>query len=266
MFNIIRSLNYSARHDKVNILGVITLLIMPVFVLYLSSMLSPDTIGKLTPSVYIGSQQMGIVFVFMSFVTLVLTCRVVGGDASDKTINYEFLAGHSRSRIFAGRTISGLIWGVLIVFAFMMLPLGYLSLISGWGLETSPRDMLLRCFLVLFPLIRICALDMMFASVTRSAGKGIAIGFAATMVVAILGSVVQEFLGIDLSYHTGMTNAAYLLVPQNSWHEVIGGETVSVFDTSIKTDMILKTVIASLIFTAIYLTVSYINFVKKDRD
>ena len=48
--------------------------------------------------------------------------------------------------------------------------------------------------------------------------------------------------------------------------EVINGKTVSVYDTAVSSEMIWKTIVVSLIFTAIYMTITYINFKKKDRD
>ena len=48
--------------------------------------------------------------------------------------------------------------------------------------------------------------------------------------------------------------------------EVINGKTVSVYDTAVTSDMVWKTICYSVVFTAVYLTIAYVNFKKKDRD
>ena len=237
-----------------------------MFVLYLSGLLNPDSLQKMTPSAYFASQEMGTAFIFMSIGIMIFSSKLVAGDASDKTINYEFMAGHSRNRIFVGRTIAGFLWGALLMWILMMLPLGYLNLLYGWGPETKCSEVLLRCCLVIFPIIRLCSLNIMLASVSRSAGKGIGLGFAIMMVVSLVASAIQELLNIDITYPTGMTNAAYLLCPQNSRNEVINGVNTALYDTTVTGEMIWKTIAVSLVFSAIYLTVAFVNFKRKDRD
>ena len=249
-----------------NWITIISMLGLPAFVMYLSGILGEDTMKKVTPSIYFASQQMAIMFVCLCIGIMIFACKAVAGDASDKTINYEMMAGHGRGRIFAGRMISGYIWGAVLVFIFLMLPLGYLNILYGWGPETDMKNVLIRSALCIFPIIRICSLDMMLASVSRSAGKGIALSYAALMIVAMVTSVFQDVLGIEVIYPTGFTNAAFLLVSENAKYEVINGKTVSVYDTAVTSDMVWKTIGYSLVFTAIYLTIAYVNFKKKDRD
>jgi ABC-type transport system involved in multi-copper enzyme maturation permease subunit len=86
------------------------------------------------------------------------------------------------------------------------------------------------------------------------------------MVVAMTTSILSDALGIDIVYPTAMTNGTNLLVSENAKYEVINGKTVSVYDTAVSSEMIWKTIVVSLIFTAIYMTITYINFKKKDRD
>ncbi|MBR6403736.1 MAG: ABC transporter permease subunit [Eubacterium sp.] len=222
--------------------------------------------NKLTPSVYFASQNMASVFLFMSIGIMIFASKLMAGDAADKTINYEFMAGHSRNEIFVGRIIAGFLWGALLVFILMLLPIGLSDVIYGWGLETNKSEVLIRCALCIFPIIRLCAYNMMLASLTRSAGKGIALGYATLMIVAIATSSLEEFFNIVIKYSTGFTNVSYLLISENSKYEVINGETISVFDTSVTGEMIWKTIAMSAIFTVIYLTVTYINFKKTDRD
>lgn len=254
------------RRDTVNWITVISMLGLPAFVMYLSGILSGDTLTKMTPSAYFASQQMAGMFIFLCVGIMILACKAVAGDASDKTINYEMMAGHGRRRIFAGRMISGYIWGAVLTFIFLILPLGYLNILYGWGPETDMKNVLIRSALCIFPIIRICSLDMMLASVSRSAGKGIALSYAALMLVGIVTSIFQDVLEIEVIYPTGLTNAGFLLVSENAKYEVINGKTVSVYDTAVTSDMVWNTICYSVVFTAVYLTIAYVNFKKKDRD
>ena len=266
MINIIKSLNYSARRDTVNWITIFTLLILPVFAMYISGLINGDSLAKMTPSAYFASQEMATVFTIMSFGIMIFSCKLVSGDAGDKTINYEFMAGHSRTRIFAARMLTGLLWGAGIIYIAAILPLGYLNALYGWGQETNRTDILIRCLLLIFPTIRSTALYMMIASLTRSAGKGIALSYAFYMIIFIITSVFQEVLEIDITYPTSMTNAAFLLVSQNARDVVKNGKTITIYDTAVTGDMVWKTIAVSLIFTAIYMTIAYINFKKTDRD
>ena len=266
MFNIIKSLNYSTRRDTLNWITIITLIALPLFVCYLVGMLNPDSTSVMTPSAYFASTEMGTVFIFMCFGIMILACKVMSGDAGDKTINYELMAGHSRDKVFAGRVIASFLWGAVLVFVIMLLPLGYLTLINGWGVETNMNEVLLRSFLTIFPIIRFTALTIMIASISRSAGKGIALSYALFLITTLIASILQDMFEIDLKFSFSMTNAASLLSTQNSWYEVVDGKTVVIFDTSVPGDLIWKTIVVSIVAAAIYLTIAYINFKKTDRD
>lgn len=266
MFNIIKSLNYSARRDTVNWITIITLIVLPPFICYLVGMLNTDSTSVMTPSAYFASTEMGTVFIFMCFGIMILASKAMSGDASDKTINYELMAGHSRDKVFAGRVIASLLWGGVLVFVIMLLPLGYLSLFNGWGVETNMNEVLLRSALTIFPIMRFTALTIMIASISRSAGKGIALSYALFMVTTLIASILQDMFEIDLNFSFSMTNAATLLSTSNSRYEVINGKTECIFDTSVPGDLIWKTIVVSLVFAAIYLTIAYINFKKTDRD
>ena len=266
MINIIKSLNYSARRDKLNWIALFTVLVLPLFAMYIFTLVTGDSLSKLTPSAYFATQLMGVMFIFTSFVIVILSCNLVAGDASDKTINYEFLAGHDRTKIFAGRMLAGFLWGGVFVYLLVLLPLAYLNFMYGWGPETDPVNVCVRAFLTLFPILRFCAFNMMLASILRSAGKGIAVGYAALMILTIVVSVVDEIFHVEVAFWSGLTNTAYLLVSQNSRNVVMDGKIVTVYDTAVTSVVILKTIGISLLFAAGYVAVAYVNFKKKDRD
>ena len=107
---------------------------------------------------------------------------------------------------------------------------------------------------------------MMFASLLGSAGKGIAAGFGSFVLFDIFESILADVFNTEMNYGFGFMNILVLLIPQNSREFIIDGKPVTVFDTSVPPEMIIKTIGISLAFTVVYLTVSYILFKKKDRQ
>lgn len=265
MFNIIKSLNYTARRETVNWITIISMLILPAFIMYISGLLG-DASGKMTSSNYFASQTMATVLIFMLFCIMILASRLSAGDAADKTINYEFMAGHSRGKVFAGRMIAGFLWGGILPFIILILPLLYLKLIFGWGPETDMKEVMTAALLAFFPIMRFCAFDIMLASISRSSGKGIALGYASLMIVIIVLSIIEEFTGVAFTWQFAYSNAACLLCPDNSRSLVIDGKTVTHFDTAVTPKLAALTILVSIIFIAIYMLITYINFKKADRD
>lgn len=266
MINIIKSLNYGARRDPVNWITIGSILVLPFLGMYVMGAVGGDTLQQVTPSFYFATQLMAIIYVITCFGMIILACNLVAGDAGDKTMNYEIMAGHSRTKIFVARMMAGFLWGTVLVLLLTLLPLGYLNLAYGWGLETDPEEVMLRCLLVFFPTLRFCAFSMMTASIMRSAGKGIAVSYVAYLALAMGTSMLQELFQVTITYQTSMTNAAFLLVSTNSRNVVMDGRTVALYDTAVTPEMICNTIGYSLLFTVIYLIIAYINFKKRDRD
>ena len=266
MINILKSLNYGARREKVIWITLGSMLVLPFFAMYLMGMMGGDSLQKMTTSFYFASQLMGVIFIITFFGIIVLAGYLVAGDGGDKVINYEILAGHSRTKIFIARMLAGFLWGGVLTFLLMLLPLGYLTFLYGWGLETDPKNVILRCLLTFFPILRFCVFNMMLACIMRSAGKGIALGYVTFMITALVNSILEDMFQLNLIYHTSMTNAAFLLTSQNARNVVMNGKTVALYETAVTPDMVYRTIGVSLAFTAAYLSIAYIHFKKKDKD
>ena len=261
MYNNIKSLNYNARRDTPVIIALLSMIVLPVFALFIEG----GSIEEMTADVFfIG--QLGENFVITMFVIMVVACRICGADASDKTINYEFLSGHDRGSIYWARIIAGINWSVVIVMFLSYVPLLVLSIVNGWGQSLEPGNSVARLLLALLPAARLSAFLMMITMLVRSAGKGIALGYGFIMVMVILTSVLQDVLHIDLTWQTAFSNVMSLLTFTNSRNIVIDGETVAVFDSALSVEMIVGTIVASFAATFIYTYIAYAVFKKKDRD
>ena len=266
MMGIIRSINYSLRRDVLVWITVFSMIALPFLLIMIVCNVAGIEFSMFTPSFYFAYQYMAIVSVMFLMAIIILSCKVMGSDAADKTINYELLYGHKRDKVFAARVITGYMWGALLILLCVLLPLGYLTLFNGWGLQTNAKDVLIRTLLSTFPIIRICSLNMMYACLTKSTGKGIALGYATDVVVTIISTVLEELTEIKIRYGFGVMNLASILVSENSREFVIGGKPVMVYETAVTTQMAVKTICFSLIFSVIYISIAYMAFKKGDRD
>ena len=265
MINIIKSVNYSTKRDIAVLLTIISAVVIPVLVIA-DNIRSGGMLHDITPSFLYGNEYFAEMFSVYSIAVIILTCKAVGGDAGDKTINYEIMSGHGRGRSFAARTITGFMWGTIITFVTFILPMLYMGLINGWGLETDKNNVILRSVLAVFPVIRMTAFFIMITSVMRSAGKGIAIGYAITMGCVFLWMILKDAEMKIADYICGLANGAMLFMPDNYREKIIDGMKVKIIDTAVSGDMAVKTILTSLIMTAVYLTAAYMNYKKSDRD
>lgn len=265
MYNIIKSLNYNARRDTVIIIALISILAFPFFALFLVGQIDGGGLDEMTGAVYfIG--QLGENFIVAMFVILVVACRICGSDAADKTINYEFLSGHNRASIYWARIAAGILWSVLITMLLFYLPLVVFSAVNGWGQEVDVRDAVIRLCLALLPAMRLSAFLMMLTMILRSAGRGIAMGYGAIMVMVIVTSILGDVMNLDLTWQFAFTNVMSLLTLSNSRNIVVDGETVVRYESSLSTGMVAGTIIASVVVSLIYTYFAYVLFKKKDRD
>ena len=265
MINIIKSVNYSTKRDIAVLITIISAVAIPVFVI-MDIINSGAAFRDITPSFLYGNTYFGEIYAVYSIVVLILTCKAVGGDAGDKTINYEIMSGHGRGRSFAARSVSGFLWGSVITAIVLYLPMFYIGLMNGWGLETNMEDVILRSVLTVFPLIRMTAFFIMLTSVMRSAGKGIAVGYVISMAIFLVKAILEEAEIKFADYISGMSNGAMLLTPDNSKEKIIDGMKVKIFDTALSGDVVVKTILISIAATAVYLTVAYMEYKKNDRD
>ena len=265
MLNIIKSQNYTFRRSKGTWITIASMLIIPLFIIMLICRFEDTKFSDFTPSFYYGSQTMAeVAFIFL-LCSMILSCTAAGGDAGDKTINYELINGHSRNKVFFSRIIVGIGWGVLFVLVFNVIPLVYLSLINGWGDETSMRDVVLRSALAFFPIIRISTFSMLIATVARSKGKGLGYGYTIIMFWSLILSILDEF-GIKTNYLGAEYDLMYLFVSEKTRNVVIGGKSVTIFDTAVSGDSMTKLIIVSLALSLVYIIVGFIYFKKTDRD
>ena len=264
MYNIIRSLNFTNRRNMAILLTIISMIAMPLLIpMYVLNVSFKDITG----GAYF-TNLCGELFAVWIFPIMIISCIAASADAGDKTIYYEIMAGHSRSRIFFARIINALVWGVLLSAVTYYLPLVYYGLINGWPVEgIKISDIILRCLLSLLPMFRIAAFCIMVSVVFRSAGKGIGFSYLFIEVEVLIIEITSEFIKkLDKTYLSGLYNVMDLLTLDNSRNFVINGEKVDVYETAVSGKYALMTIAISLIIGGIYLTAAYLEFTKRDRN
>ena len=263
MYNIIRSVNFSTRRNMAVVITILSMLTGPI----LFPLLMGLPLKELGPDLYF-STFLGELAMIWIFPVMILSAIVSSGDAGDRTINYEILAGRGRKRIFAARTVNGLVWGAGISAFFLYLPLLYLGLLNGWpfaGLNVG--DVILRILLSLLPMARLAAFIIMLSVLFRSAGKGIGFGYLILEVLIMIYEIIADLLdGFDGFWMTGMYSMLKAVSVDNSRDFMIEGERVTVYETALKPDVVIPIVLSSLLMTGVYLGIAYLDFVKRDRD
>ena len=264
MINLIRSINYSMRRNLVMWITVITMLCLPVITV---GMAMGEPLTEMDGAKYY-CMVIGELFFIVIFALMIFSCIPASADAGDRTINYEVMAGHSRSSIFFARLTAGLTWGVVITAFLYYIPLVYFGCIGGWYKGVSVSDVALRVVLSLFPLFRISAFFIMLSFLFRSAGKGIGFGFLLHEAGTIIYEVITETFNLGdhfCPWFMGMLNVVELHTITNVRDYVIAEEKVSVYDTALGSDMVVMTICVSFLIGSIYIAAAYIDFLKRDR-
>lgn len=153
MKNLIKALNYQIRRDNVTYYAYISGI--AVLILLFVTDVSGNSFN-LTGSEYFFSPMTEAGSISILFFFSILVTRICGWDYSDKTINYQIFAGHSRNSVFWSRIRASFFTCVpSAVLIFFILPPVILSLKNGWGISMDIDGVLLRCFICLFIILRI---------------------------------------------------------------------------------------------------------------
>ena len=265
MYNLIKSHNFTLRHDMLTVITVISLFALPYIVMCFSGILEGVSFGDLTSSGFLLTNGAALPEIFI-FAIMILVAKAVGGDSSDKTINYEMSSGHSRARVYWSRIITGLLWGVGIVFVACLVPYVVLTLINGWGDNISMEEISVRFAIMIFPMIRFAGLFMLITSLVGSAGGGMAFSYGIVFIETIFDAVFEEIDAFDQTYTFAISNITKILNYNNSWEFVENGKVIKWFDYSTPNELIIKTIVVSLVLAVVYVTAGYIIFKKKDKN
>ena len=264
MYNIIKSLNYFIRRDVPSIVTFVFTASIPVIVIFFMIKEGFITFREVTGGMYYVGVA-GDFFVFGIVAVLLLSSRIMGADAGDKTINHEILSGKKRSTVYLGRFFTGLIDGAFIMWILLMIPSFYFSIFNGWGLSVSFTDVMLRYVLIMFIYLRLSAFFLLVTSIFDGFGKGLICGFTYIELILMISSVVESLTDFRFGTLFALTNLSDIIYFENSQPMVINGVRVTRYISEISDVYIFKTVIVSIVTTIMYGFIGAYIFKRRDR-
>lgn len=202
--------------------------------------------------------------VFMGIALVILVPRICGWDYTDKTMNYELLAGHKRADVFWGRAILSMVWGLSIAVIAVALPIVIVSLIFGWGNNLDLGNAVLRFVLMLFPLFRLVCELTLITFLIRNCYGSIICGYMYIMFSTMAVLFAEEFGDFKFTTQLSVANAMRLLEFNNYTIGFVNGEDVYIYESAVESGYIAETIAVSLIGGIICLLIGYFVFKKSD--
>ena len=205
--------------------------------------------------------------VIISVLLIAFTAMVCGGDMSDRTINYELLAGTKRSDVYFGRAIVSLAVNILFSAVFTLLPLLYFTLRYGWGHTMTVNDGLARITLTLLPMIRMTSFYIMLTFLLRNNFAMYAISYILSMVEMLVSAFISELFDTTATlYIFSMDCFDRIMVPKNAGLGFFDDEDIMVVKDVIESPLAYSIIISGIVGTAVFLLLGYAVFRKRDMN
>ncbi len=262
MWNLIKAQNYQIKDDRITIYAMICILLAPVGITLAQCNFRVENLsgGMLMA-------RMGAVFASeVVMVLIVMVTRICGWDMTDKTINYEVMAGHSRGKVYFSRVIVSMLWCVTSAVIALIVPLVVFSMLNGWGNHMNIRDVAIRVIFMILVLFRLVGEIVFLTFLVGKGNNAMVAGFALFGAASLGQMLYQEFTGKDITLLTAYANLNYIFDFSNYKLEYIGGKDIPVFLTEISTSMITSTILVSLLVGSGCLVIGYRMFGKKDMN
>lgn len=258
MLNIMKSQVYQLLRDR-----IMWFIIIVVFLANI--ILSVDQFELQTTGSEITAYAAGTTFIISNIITLVVVANVMGKDFMDKTLNYEIMSGHSRGEVFFGRMIVALAIGPLLSFLALIFTPVLFSCLYGWGNSMDLSDVVMRYGLVYLNQFRIACEVVMLTTFLKNAYLTYIVGF-------LLADVQMFFTTLKMHYDVDTLPLMSIcygndLVTFNDWSTFFLNETDQMFYTAeTPLEMILTTVLLTVIVGGILTFISYFYFKKDDLN
>lgn len=260
MWNLMKALNYQIKRDKV----VITTLLIGLLLPFIS--LAVETgfdLSGMSGGLYFAKYATEYPVVF-AIVFVIVVPRISGWDATDQTMNYEILSGHSRKEIYFTRVLVSLFWSMLTGIVMMVLPQLLVTLINGWGDNVSFADVALRYLLVLFPMFRLACELILLTFLMKNCYAAMLIGWIGFDAAMIGCMLYKEFTDQALGVQLSVSNLIQLFTLENYKLLYIHGKDIPVFDSALNPSVMGSSILVSLLAGVLCLALGYAVFQKRD--
>ncbi len=263
MKNIIKAQLLRLRKDKLCLLAFLCILAVSMIVVWTAVDMLLNTFSHLDLHYSGGEEVISLfnVFQFLAQTFLyVFTAQACGADFLDKTCNYEIMSGHTRREVYFGRVIPTLVIGVLGVMTLIAVPAAVeVFMLGGWGDKVSLSDMLLRFLLLMFPMARIVCEYIMLTFLIKKSYIVMGISYVACVTLGI-NTLVNE----KTMFAFGMTNATAITTIDTWCSFGLGGDEYYIYETALTADIVVPTILVSVIVSGIALFLGYVFFKNDD--
>ena len=262
MKNIMKSIWFEILHSKL----MIKIYVAFIIVMGLIAVLNVNIDTQKTGVSGMLASNPEIIYQFPIFILALIVGTICGEDYKDKVANYEVLSGHSRKSIFFARSLMGITVGAVLATFLCFVPIIVGTMIGGWGDELILSDVIIRCLLFIFPMLRLAAFFALLTFIIKNPYIMTAIGF----VVSMSNSLLSGMFSHSKSIYISIFNMA-LLTKYDGWSlynvEPQGGIVqYHSYISALSPGLVIGTIAASLVMTAFYLFMGYALFRRDDLN
>lgn len=263
MWNLIKAQNYQLKRDKVT--KWMWLLFLGSLVVFFVSYMRDNSLSELMGSdipIMMGDVNM----IILGFFVILVPARIMGWDYTDKTLNYELMAGHSRRDVYWSRVLLSLVMSMVGCVIYLFLPLFLFGVVNGWGYTTDMGDIFLRYGLSLLPLFRLAGECVLLTVLLKNCYMAMIIGYVMYDASVVPMLVLEPLVDIKWTTQICFVNLKNLLYMDKCRLQYINGEDVQVYQTALESELLTGTIGVSLIVGIACLGLGYLYFKKSDMN
>lgn len=201
---------------------------------------------------------------FAVFIVGFIVAAFCGEDFKDKVGYYEIMSGHSRREIFLGRSIPAVAVSGVAATILAFIPLIAGSAIFDLGDIVPVQDILIRQLLFVFPFMRLAAFFVFITFMVKSNYVTMILGFLIFNAHAVMSDMVTN----SKSYMISLFNLNLLTdYPGWSLYNVSGNGGIieyHAYKSAVTPELIIGTILVSIVMTAVYMLAGYAFFRKDD--
>lgn len=263
MKEIIKSQWYQTIVDKTMWIACVVFMILAGWIFLLEIEAGQMHGDKMTGTLALGNENLMTGIIFFMFMVAWGMCR----DCRNKTMFLDITSGHSRNKVFFGRLIPTAVIGIIGLIIIYCPCIIYFTAVNGWGSDVKAWHVLIRIFIFLLFLFRIAAESVLLSVLIRR-----------TLVVYILTLFIgaAEFHAILMTVVRGQLfllkkgifigGFAYNLIMAPGVEDAFNdaGEVVKRYEHILSVDVMLSSVISSIVIGGICIALAYHIFKKRD--
>ncbi len=263
MWNLMKGLNYQIKRDNFTIYAILFSSFLATGITIYSALVEEGmAFSEINAGLFLAKNAEFMVVGCLAL-CCVLVSRIVGWDMTDKTINYEILAGNSRNHVFGARIILTFLWCLGISVIYLVLPLVVLFFCNGWGPNLEIKIGITWVLIFILLVFRLVCELILLTVLLKNCFISMIIGWILNEFVVLVTLVYEEMIGefpIFLFSLSGMFQ--FSSFPYK--FEYIGGKDIPVFGPPIGSGEIMQIIISVIVVSGITLWVAKTQFNKQD--